>query len=82
MPVYVLDARLQDAGLAGLIKWDPRSRLGIYLGYSLSLLGSVARILNLRTGLVSPQFHDLVDDDSLWFKAYELARYQIICSNC
>jgi hypothetical protein len=63
-PAYVLDARLQDAGGAGPPKWDPRARLGIYLGHSPSHAGSVALVLNPRTGLVSPQFHVVIDDDS------------------
>ena len=62
-PCYILDARLQDAGGAGPPKWDPRSRLGIYLGHSPSHAGNVALVLNPRTGLVSPQFHVVVDDD-------------------
>ena len=62
-PAYILDARLQDAGGAGPPKWDPRARLGIYLGHSPSHAGSVALVLNPRTGLVSPQFHVVIDDD-------------------
>ena len=68
-PVYVLDARLQDAGGAGPPKWDPRSRLGIYLGHSPSHAGSVALVLNPRTGLVSPQFHVVIDDDFPQYQA-------------
>lgn len=45
-PLYILDARLQNAGGTGLPKWDPCSRLGIYLGHSLSHAGSVALVLN------------------------------------
>ena len=61
--MYVLDARLQNAGGAGPPQWDPRSRLEIYLGHSQSHAGSVSLILNPRTGLVSPQFHIVVDND-------------------
>eukprot|EP00957_Ditylum_brightwellii_P023561 1778392-Ditylum_brightwellii.AAC.1 len=32
-PVYVLDSRLQDQ-VGAIPKWNPRSRLGIYLGPS------------------------------------------------
>ena len=53
-PVYVLDARLQDAGGPGVPKWEPRSRLGIYVGHSPYHSGSVALVLNPKTGLVSP----------------------------
>ena len=68
-PVYVLDARLQDAGGPGPPTWDPRARLGIYLGHSPSHAGSVALVLNPRTGLVSPQFHVVIDDMFLQFQA-------------
>ena len=30
-PVYILDARLQDAGEAEPPKWDPCTHLGIYV---------------------------------------------------
>ena len=62
-PVYILDARLQSVGGGGPPKWDPRARLGIYLGHSPSHAGSVALVMNLKTGLVSPQFHLMFDDN-------------------
>ena len=37
-------------------------RLGIYLGHSPSHAGSIALILNLRTGHASPQFNVVFDD--------------------
>ena len=60
-PCFVLDSRLQS-GIAGPLKWEPRSRLGIYVGHSPSHAGSVALVLNPRTGHVSPQFHVVFDD--------------------
>ena len=55
-PVYVLDNALQHAG--GIKhKWEERSRIGVYLGRSPFHARSVALVLNLRTGRVSPQFH-------------------------
>ncbi len=60
-PCFVLDSRLQS-GLAGHPKWEPRSRLGIYVGHSPSHAGSIALVLNPRTGHVSPQFHLVFDD--------------------
>ena len=60
-PAFVLDARLQS-GIAGVPKWEPRSRLGIYVGHSPSHAGSVALVLNPKTGHVSPQFHVVFDD--------------------
>ena len=62
-PVYVLDSRLQSAGGAGPPKWQPRSRIGVYLGHSPFHAGNVALVWNPRTGRVSPQFHCVFDDD-------------------
>jgi len=61
-PAYVLDARLQG-GVSKVPRWEPRSRLGVYLGHSPHHAGSVALILNLTTGHVSPQYHVIFDDD-------------------
>jgi len=60
-PCFVLNTRLQS-GPAGVPKWEPRSRLGIYVGHSPSHARSVALVLNSRTGHVSPQFHVVFDD--------------------
>ena len=62
-PVYVLDSRLQSAGGPGPPKWDPWARLGIYVGHSPLYAGSVALVLNPKTGLVSSQFHVIFDDN-------------------
>ena len=62
-PVYVLDARLQSAGGAGPPKWEPRARIGVYMGHSPFHAGSVALVWNPTTGRVSPQFHVVFDDD-------------------
>ena len=61
-PVYVLDARSQSAGGPGTPKWEPRSRIGVYLGHSPFHAGSVALVFNPRTGRVSPQYHVVFDD--------------------
>jgi hypothetical protein len=60
-PCFVLDSRLQS-GIAGPPKWEPRSRLGIYVGHSPSHADYVALVLNPRTGHVSPQYHVVFDD--------------------
>jgi hypothetical protein len=60
-PCFVQYSRLQS-GIAGPPKWEPRSRLGIYVGHSPSHAGSVALVLNPRTGHVLPQFHVVFDD--------------------
>lgn len=62
-PVYVLDHRLHQAGSIGPPKWEPRSRIGIYLGHSPYHAGSVALVFNIRTGRVSPQYHVVFDSD-------------------
>jgi hypothetical protein len=62
-PVYVLRNELQ--GGQSLPKWESRSRLGLYIGPSPRHARSVALILNLQTGMVSPQYHVKFDD---WFE--------------
>jgi hypothetical protein len=58
-PVYVLDAKLQSG--KPFHKWRQRSRLGIYLGRSPQHASSVGLVLNVHTGLTSPQFHIKLD---------------------
>ena len=60
-PCYVLDSREQTGTM--IPKWDPRSRLGIYVGHSPYHAGNVALVLNPRTMHVSPQFHLCLDDE-------------------
>ena len=45
-----------------LSKWFKRARVGIYLGMPPIHARSVALVLNVQTGLVSPQFHVKFDD--------------------
>ena len=61
-PVFVLDAALQGS-LSKIPRWDPRSRVGIYLGHSPKHARSVALVLNIATGHISPQYHLVFDDD-------------------
>jgi transposase InsO family protein len=58
-PVYVLSAARQTNGIQN--KWRERSRVGLYLGRSPQHAQSVALVLSLDTGLVSPQFHVTFD---------------------
>ena len=62
-PCYVLDKDLQNGNM--LSKWEPRSRLGIYLGHSPCHAGSVALVLNPTTLHISPQFHVVFDDEPI-----------------
>ena len=59
-PVYALNSKL--AAGQSIPKWHKRARLGLYLGRSEAHAQSVALVLNLSTGLVSPQYHVAFDD--------------------
>ena len=59
-PVFALNNSLQAGNK--ISKWLPRARLGINLGISPRHSRTVSLVLNLRTGLVSPQFHIIHDD--------------------
>lgn len=59
-PAYVLKTPLQNN--KHLPKWESRSRVGIFLGMSPRHAQSVYLILNVSTGLVSPQYHVRFDE--------------------
>ena len=59
-PIYVLGSVLQ-AGKK-LPRWQPRSRRGMFVGFSPVHSSDVPLILNLRTGHISPQYHVVFDD--------------------
>ena len=59
-PVYILYPTLQQG--KKLPKWQPRSRKGIFVGFSSSHGSEVPLILNPNTGHISPQFHVVFDD--------------------
>ena len=59
---YVFDSRLQG-NIYGLTKWEPHSRVGIYIGHSPFHGGLVALVLNPETCHVSTQFHVMFDDE-------------------
>ena len=61
-PVFVLDSKLQS-GSKKLPKWNPRARVGVYLGHLPCHAGSVALVLNPKSLRVSPQFHLIFDDE-------------------
>ena len=54
-PTYVLEQPLQNR--MPFAKWKHRAKLGFYLGPSPHHARNVSLVLNLQTGLVSPQFH-------------------------
>ena len=59
-PAYVLDPKLQDG--KKLPKWQARARRGQFLGISPDHSSTIGRILNLRSGFISPQYHVIYDD--------------------
>jgi len=59
--VYVLESKVQTSA-KGLPKWEPRARIGVYLGRSPAHAGNVALVLNPSTGHVLPQYHVIFDD--------------------
>ena len=72
-PVFVLDARNQS-GIVSVPKWEPRSRMGVNLGFSPVHSSDVALVFNPSTGFVSPQYHLVFDDD---FSTLEYVRKQV-----
>ena len=60
-PWFILGAGLRS-DLSTCPKWETRSRLGIYGVHSPAHAGTVALILNPRTGHVSPQFQVVFGD--------------------
>eukprot|EP00804_Cyclotella_cryptica_P014513 CCRYP_004809-RB/>CCRYP_004809-RB protein AED:0.52 eAED:0.36 QI:0/0/0/1/0/0/2/0/183 len=59
-PVFVLDPKLQDG--KKIPKWNCRSRLGQFMGFSDGHSSLVANVCHLATGFVSPQYHVVFDD--------------------
>ena len=59
-PTYVLDPSLQSG--KKIPKWNRRSRLGQFLGFSDKHSLLVALVRNLETGFVSPQYHVVFDN--------------------
>ena len=74
-PVFALHNTLQASNM--LRRWEPRARLGIYLGPSPRHARNVSLVLNMDTGLVSPQFHVSHDD---FFETIKDDRYQATSS--
>ena len=60
-PVYVLNSEIQS-GSIGTPKWEPHSRVGVYLSHSPMHAGYVSLKLNPVTGHVSPQYHIVYDE--------------------
>jgi hypothetical protein len=58
--VYKLEPSLQQGHM--IPKWLPRSRQAIYLGHSSRHAQTVSIVLNINTGMCSPQYHVVFDD--------------------
>jgi hypothetical protein len=59
-PVYILDPHLQGGNK--IPRWQPRSRLGVFMGFSHLHSSEVPLVLNLQTGSITPQYHVVFDD--------------------
>ena len=46
-----------------MIRWQPRSRKGMFVGFSKVHSSDIPLILNLRTGYLSPQVYAVFDDN-------------------
>ena len=60
-PVFVLIAGLHESG-GSIPKWEPRSRMAVYIGLSPDHTSNVPLVLSTRTGLVMQQYHVVYDD--------------------
>lgn len=87
-PAYVLHPKLQDG--RKIPKWEPRSRLGQFVGVSAMHSSSVKLIRNTATNYISPQFHVVFDEkfttneseqilhpDETWANLFTTAREHI-----
>ena len=61
-PIYILDA-VNQYGVIGTPKWEPRLHISIYLRYSPCHTDSVTLLLNLNSGMDSPQFHVMYNNE-------------------
>lgn len=59
-PIFVLKPEFH--GMVKPPKWDKRATKGLYLGRSPKHSGTVALVLNLSTGHITPQYHVVFDD--------------------
>ena len=59
-PIYILDPQLQ--GGQKLPRWEPRSRRGVFMGFSNLHSSEVPLVLKLETGSITPQYHVVFDD--------------------
>jgi hypothetical protein len=80
-PTYVLEPKLQNG--QKLPKWNRRSRLGQFLGYSDEHSSLFANVRHLGTGYVSPQYHVVFNDlfKTVFSSGSDNALVDSICKN-
>ena len=72
-PVFVLNSRHQSA-VGSVLKWEPRSRMGVYIGFLSFHPHNVALVFNPTTGFVSSQYHTVFEES---FSNLEYVRKQV-----
>lgn len=77
-PEYVLDKDLQSSTQI-FHKWKRRATVGIYLGNSNHHARQVSLILNISTGLVSPQYYKVDPTFDTIDKSMEKYEWKRIC---
>ncbi len=77
----MLDPKLQDG--KKIPKWNRRSRLGQFMGFSDEHSSLVANVRHLTTGFVSPQYHVVFDDlfQTVFSSGCNDALVDTICNN-
>lgn len=80
-PVFVLDPKLQND--QKIPKWNRRSRMGQFLGFSNDHSSLVANVRHLSTGHISPQYHVVFDDlfETVFSTGENDATVDAICNN-
>jgi hypothetical protein len=68
-PVFVLEACLQTGHK--IPKWEPHSRMAIYLGRSPQHVTNAPFVMSIATGIVSPLFHMVSDDHFSTTQSYK-----------
>ena len=60
-PTFLLDSSLANS--RKIPRWQPRSKLGIYLDNSQYYAGSISNVINIDTRYISPKYHLVYDDN-------------------
>ena len=81
VPFFVIDPKLQND--QKIPKWNRRSHLGQFLGFSEHNSSSIANVLHLNTGHISPQCHAVFDNffETVYSTGENYPIYNAICNN-